>query len=529
MNIFASLPVPAGNGIGAAVDVSAMGRTRTIVVEGPFQAAIQIEISQDGVTFGPLTSFSIADNETLDVAAQWMRVRVSGTEGPGTPTITVGSNDIGSLFAALPVPVANGFGAAVDVSALGQFKTIIIDGPYLGAIEIQVSEDGATYSCLAGFSGPQIQSMDVQAQFMRIQLTGYVSGPLPIITVGAVNDPAGATTLNQLDWKEAVRVATTVDIPLAGLLVIDGIATVVGDRVLVKDQALGQNNGIYVAAAGAWVRSADANSSAEVTPMLAVGVSEGATQKDTYWGLDTNAPIVLGVTPLLFTPLEVSKTVLPTTILPDDAAAIGASPYAARANHVHAIAAAIAVTISDALNDEGVSLSFSRADHLHAHGDRGGGSLHALATILLAGFMSPADKIKLDGLGAGVTDSFVWGNENVGAAADTRYLSPGSDNTPATLTAGTHAFVVGRPGTLKNLFARHNAAVGNGNAVVYTLLKNGVATLLTASLVTGAVGQASNLVNLIAVVQGDRIEMQAAKALIIAPGGVDATVTVEFA
>lgn len=32
------------------------------------------------------------------------------------------------------------------------------------------------------------------------------------------------------------------------------------------------------------------------------------------------------------------------------------------------------------------------------HGDLGGGSLHALATTLVAGFMSPADKTKLDGI-----------------------------------------------------------------------------------------------------------------------------------
>lgn len=54
--------------------------------------------------------------------------------------------------------------------------------------------------------------------------------------------------------------------------------------------------------------------------------------------------------------------------------------------------------ITDALGSAGVAGTASRSDHTHGHGDRGGGTLHALATTLVAGFMSAADKTKLDGL-----------------------------------------------------------------------------------------------------------------------------------
>lgn len=46
----------------------------------------------------------------------------------------------------------------------------------------------------------------------------------------------------------------------------------------------------------------------------------------------------------------------------------------------------------------GVQATFSRADHVHAHGNQAGGTLHSAATTLAAGFMSAADKSKLDGL-----------------------------------------------------------------------------------------------------------------------------------
>lgn len=84
------------------------------------------------------------------------------------------------------------------------------------------------------------------------------------------------------------------------------------------------------------------------------------------------------------------------TIEPDDVAAEGVSTDLARADHTHAIVAATAVEITDASNAEGVATSFARSDHTHSHGARGGGTLHAAATAILAGFMSASDKAALD-------------------------------------------------------------------------------------------------------------------------------------
>lgn len=44
----------------------------------------------------------------------------------------------------------------------------------------------------------------------------------------------------------------------------------------------------------------------------------------------------------------------------------------------------------------GTSGEASRADHVHAHGNQAGGTLHALATTSTAGFMSAGDKAKVD-------------------------------------------------------------------------------------------------------------------------------------
>lgn len=106
--------------------------------------------------------------------------------------------------------------------------------------------------------------------------------------------------VNGLDWKQSVRVATTANITLSGLQTIDGVSVQAGDRVLVKNQSTAAQNGIYVAASGAWTRATDADSGAEVTSGMAVMVTEGTTQGDTQWVLTTNDPITLGTTALSF-------------------------------------------------------------------------------------------------------------------------------------------------------------------------------------------------------------------------------------
>ncbi|WP_454870019.1 phage tail protein [Pseudomonas lini] len=109
-----------------------------------------------------------------------------------------------------------------------------------------------------------------------------------------------ADELAKLDRKQSVRVATTANIVLSGAQTIDGVAVVAGDRVLVKNQALAKENGIYVADNGIWGRAKDADSSVDVTSALTVSVEMGATLADTIWQLTTDGIIVLGTTSLTF-------------------------------------------------------------------------------------------------------------------------------------------------------------------------------------------------------------------------------------
>ena len=109
-----------------------------------------------------------------------------------------------------------------------------------------------------------------------------------------------------IDWKASVRAATTVAVTLASDLengdTLDGVTLATGNRILVKNQATGSENGIYVvAASGAPTRSTDADVAAELTSNFAVFVEEGTVNADQGYVLTNDGAITVGTTALTFT------------------------------------------------------------------------------------------------------------------------------------------------------------------------------------------------------------------------------------
>lgn len=107
-----------------------------------------------------------------------------------------------------------------------------------------------------------------------------------------------------LSWKEEVRAATTVAGTLASSFengdVIDGVTLATNDRILIKDQAAGAENGIYIVqATGAPVRATDADTSAEIAG-AALCVMNGTTNAGIRYILSTSGTITLGSTALAF-------------------------------------------------------------------------------------------------------------------------------------------------------------------------------------------------------------------------------------
>lgn len=149
----------------------------------------------------------------------------------------------------------------------------------------------------------------------RTFLNGLDLNNQKIISVGGPTAGTDAATKDYVDnvarglsWKTSVRAATTAAAALATDFeagdVLDGVALAAGDRILIKDQASGAENGIYVVnGSGVPTRAADADTSAEVKSGLAVTVTEGTVNGNKVMVLTTDDPIVLGTTALSFSPL----------------------------------------------------------------------------------------------------------------------------------------------------------------------------------------------------------------------------------
>ena len=130
-----------------------------------------------------------------------------------------------------------------------------------------------------------------------------------LTSVAVTQDPTSALELatkqyvdsvaQGLDPKASCVAATTANITLSGTQTIDGVALIAGDRCLVKDQTLSQNNGIYLVAAGAWTRATDMDTWAKV-PGAFTFIEQGTTLADTGWVCTSNAGGTLGTTAITF-------------------------------------------------------------------------------------------------------------------------------------------------------------------------------------------------------------------------------------
>jgi len=152
---------------------------------------------------------------------------------------------------------------------------------------------------------------DTTSSFFKFTTDGSTLAQVRVATTPSnANDIASKSyvdsTVNGLDVKESVRVATTAAGTLASSFAngstVDGVSLSTGDRILLKDQADASENGVYtVNASGAPTRATDFDADSEVTSGAFFFVEEGTTNGDNGFTLTTNDDITVGTTDLTFT------------------------------------------------------------------------------------------------------------------------------------------------------------------------------------------------------------------------------------
>jgi hypothetical protein len=195
---------------------------------------------------------------------------------------------------------------------------------------------GATVTALAGLTQLDVDNVRVDTNTIS---TTDTNGDLVLSPngTGTVTVPSGyknrtgfgANSLvskeyvdaikQALDVKASVRLATTANLSANynnsggtltnsgsnAALSLDGVTVVAGNRILVKDQSSGAENGIYVVTtvgdgSTAWVltRADDANASAEMTGGVFTFVEEGTVGADNGYVFTHNGAPTLGSTAL---------------------------------------------------------------------------------------------------------------------------------------------------------------------------------------------------------------------------------------
>lgn len=289
-------------------------------------------------------------------------------------------------FASLPTLAAGEFGFSTDAGAQ---KVHIGDGVANHEIVLHDLFDANTFLYAVSDNTPVVKT---RAQVMAL-LSGESAADFAMNAhkVTGVTDPVDAqdvatkayadnVAVGLNDKKNSCRAATAAALPActptgagvgktltgnaAAVLTVDGVATVLNDRILVKDQAAGSDNGIYkvttegtAGVAFILTRATDFDADTDVTSGAFTFVAEGTVNADYGFVLNTNDTITVDTTALTFVIFTSAGAGTPkslfdaNTILKADsddtplALAVGASTFVGRL----AAGNIVAMTVAEAL------------------------------------------------------------------------------------------------------------------------------------------------------------------------------------
>ena len=184
---------------------------------------------------------------------------------------------------------------------------------------------GATQTAIAGITELDVDNVNVNGNTIsttntngNLVLDPNGTGTIDVSSarITSLATPTGSTDaatkayvdaqLQGLDVKQSVRVATTANGTLSSAFAngqtVDGVTLATNDRILIKNQSTGSENGIYtVNASGAPTRATDFDANSEVTGGAFFFAEEGTVNADNGFVLTNDGAITVGTTALTFT------------------------------------------------------------------------------------------------------------------------------------------------------------------------------------------------------------------------------------
>jgi len=266
-----------------------------------------IAINATGVTAGTYTYPTLAINAQGQVTSA----------ANGTAPITSVSGTAGAITATGSPAVTLNLAAALDFSG----KTISA-GAYTGAT-IDSSPIGNTTPSTGAFTGISTTSgtiLDAPIAATSITNKSYVDSVAVGLKYHAACQLATTAALPSCTYNNgASGVGATLTATANAALTVDSVAVTVGQRILVKNQAAGLQNGVYDvtqtgsgAAPFILTRATDYNTGGTAYNQVNTGdylfIQLGTTNANSSWVQTTLQPITIGTTALVFTQFSAGVT-----------------------------------------------------------------------------------------------------------------------------------------------------------------------------------------------------------------------------
>src|SRR6266446_873143 len=296
-----------------------------------------------------------------------------------------------------------------------------------------------------------------------------------LVSEMALNSITGNTMLISGSFAPARAASTGAPLGPAtgGLLVIDGVHLVAGDRVLVKDEVSAVNNGIYAASTGPWVRTTDAAGNTQFFSGMAVTVALGAVNAgQTFICTCQDDPVVVGTSLITFASQQVVATATQqatsTTSLTIGTGSKTLTVQASKAFFVNQWVL-IQETSNSANQMLGQITAYGGTSLTVSVTATGGSGTHADWTIVLtnspaaAGYQPPVGSGNVAGPGSSTAGHVATFADTTGKVLADGGAPVGAANTitPATFTAAAVAFGVGMlNGTLVASVAGNALTIG---------------------------------------------------------------------
>jgi hypothetical protein len=223
---------------------------------------------------------------------QWQSAKGGATSTPPATTSSLGTIQLaGDLAGTATSPqIAAGVITDVDVAAANK------DGA-VGTASLRTIGTGAQQAMAGSTRLDTITAPTAPVSLNSQRITNLAD---PTAATDGANKQYVDNYVQGLDAKTSCRAIATTAITLSGTQTVDGVALVANDRCVVAGQGAPATNGIYSVQAGAWTRTTDADTWAELISAYA-WIESGTANADTGWLCTVDPGGTLGTTSVTWT------------------------------------------------------------------------------------------------------------------------------------------------------------------------------------------------------------------------------------